>query len=106
MSERRRPEHYGTDRRMPRSYGDVNKCPPGEHWVMGHYARNKFGYGTHWVQGHCAKNSEQPEMRVTRQITRTEGGIPHLFRREREIVEEPIDERKETNDVEKDNSHR
>ncbi len=106
MSERRRPKNYESDRKIPRSYREDYKCRPGEHWVVGHYARNKFGYGTHWVQGHCAKNSEQHEMRVTRQITRTEGGIPHLIRREREIVEEPIDERKETNGVERDDSHR
>ena len=67
-------------------------CPPGEHWVNGHYARNRLGIGSHWVEGHCAKYGDQPGMQVTRQSTKTKTKLLNIFEREREVVEEPIRE--------------
>ncbi len=81
------------------------KCPLGYHWERAHWARNRLGVGSHWERRQCVKDSKGPGMKVIKQITRTEGGIPHLFKRQQEIWEEPIDERSEIERVEKDDSH-
>ena len=69
-----------------------HECPPGTHWVRGHYARSASGMGSHWVKGHCAKDGDESGMQVTRQSTRTKPNIFNILEREREIIEEPIKE--------------
>ena len=80
-------------------------CPPGKHWVKGHYAGNTLGIGSHWVKGYCAKDGDEPGMQVTRQSTKTKTKLLNIFEREREIVEEPIREDEKVVRDEKDDSH-
>lgn len=72
-------------------------CNPGQHWVKGHYAKNKLGIGSHWVNGHCSKDWSEAGMQVTRQSTRTRINVLNMVEREHEIIEEPIIEDEKDN---------
>jgi hypothetical protein len=83
-------EFRGHVRKVERKRKIPRICPPGKHWVEGHYASGKSGFSIRWVQGHCEKDGTPPEMQVTRIETNNKYNIFHLYKRETKIVKEPL----------------
>ncbi len=66
-------------------------CPPGKHWVPGHYKRRKLNSGVFWVKGYCAKNGTDTGMKV-REIQRTNKiRFPPFFESEKTTSEVPVE---------------
>ena len=76
-------------------------CPPGHHWVKGHYASGKYGFTIKWVQAHCAKDGTPHEMQVTKIETNNKFKILNIYERDTKIVKEPLN----VNPEEKTKSH-